>query len=927
MEQIPSNLPVLPIRNVVLFPTVSMPLVVGRQRSLHALQAAEKSNGLIVIVTQRVVTLSDPTTEDLYLVGTLCKTEENPSKSDEKENRQIVVTGLARYRVAEYYFNSDLDCLFAKGEIVADTQLMEPSRRQALLNNLKDIAQEILQLLPGATEPLVRIIERVDDAGYLTNICASYLNLSIPQKQELLETIELDKRMELLLQHMQREREVLGLQQEIRDKMSERLNKAQREALLREQLRTIRSELGDEAVEETAEDIEEKLMRADMPEEPKKQSNEELKRLRSLPPTSPEYHVVRTYLEWLAAMPWKKTTQDNLDITRARAILDEDHYGLENVKRRILQFLAVARLKNDLRGPILCLVGPPGVGKTSLGQSIARTLGRKFIRTTLGGVRDEAEIRGHRRTYVGAMPGRIIQSIKRAETRNPLMMLDEIDKLSSDFHGDPSSAMLEVLDPEQNKSFVDHYLDVPFDLSDVFFVATANIVDTIPPPLRDRMEMIEVNGYTTTEKLQIAKHYLLPRELKAHGFQSDQITIPDETLLEITGHYTREAGVRELQRKIAALLRAMAQEMVEHHLKSPITIASDRIKTLLGPERFFPEVAERRMKPGVATGLAWTAQGGDILFIEATLMSGKSNLILTGQLGDVMKESAQIALSLARTSNGFSLMNKDFDFASHDIHIHVPAGSIPKDGPSAGVAILVALISLLRKKSVDSTLGLSGEITLRGAILPVGGIKEKILAAHRAGLKTVVLPKRNEQDLVEVPEDVRKQLSFIFAETVEEVLHFAFKSENSAPRRLNWIEAIRTSLASSVPEVARFAYPLSESLAILLLSRLPKQISSELFEILPQPPEIARAGAHSPEDSSLGYPDFICCTLHGLALHGDSKSVEAHERIAERIVQVFFQSLEPALPRALYEKITQTLPMELTQYMKTKETQEARQAA
>jgi ATP-dependent Lon protease len=775
MEQLPPELPVLPIRNAVLFPAVSMPLVVGRGRSIRAIEQAQATDSLIVITAQRVLTAGDPQIEDLYTIGTLCKIEN--STLTEMGSRQVVVTGIARYKVEDYRVHT-AGYLTARGEITSDVHSPNAIRNEALFYNLKEIAREVVELLPGATEPLIKLIERVDDPSYLTNVCSAYLNLSLSQKQELLETIEIEQRMEILLNAMRKEREILSIQRDIRDKMSERLNKAQREALLREQLRTIRSELGEDGGEGNSDELEEKLRESKLPEEAMQQADEEMKRLKTLPPASAEYHVIRTYLEWLAALPWNRKSESPIDLTRARIVLDEDHYGLEEVKRRILQFLAVAKLKNDIHGPILCLIGPPGVGKTSLGQSIARALERKFIRTSLGGVRDEAEIRGHRRTYVGALPGRIIQSIKRAGTRNPVMMLDEIDKLRADFHGDPSAAMLEVLDPEQNKSFTDHYIDVPFDLSDVFFITTANVVDGIPLPLQDRMEMIEVSSYTSIEKAHIAEKYLIPKLLSSHGLLADQVLIPRETLNRIISHYTREAGVRELQRKIATIFRVAAQKVVENnenlaHHSFPLLIKPDELREWLGPEKFFPELAERIMKPGVATGLAWTPHGGDILFIEATAMpTGKGNLTLTGQLGDVMKESAQIALSLARSAVP-ALFHRKFDFSALDIHIHVPAGAIPKDGPSAGVTILAALASLILGKSINPALAMTGEITLRGAILPVGGIKEKILAAQRAGLNLILLPKRNQQELSDVPPEVINQLRFTFVETVEEVLNFA----------------------------------------------------------------------------------------------------------------------------------------------------------
>ncbi len=753
-----------------------MPLIVGRGRSIKAIEYAMETSDLVLVVAQRVLSSEDPGLEDLYEVGTVCRIE--TSTVSESGGRQIVATGIARQRI----FDLRLDpggYLVARGESVSDVHSADASRNEALFYNLKEIAREVVQLLPGTTESLIKLIDRIEDSAYLTNVCAAYLNLSLSQKQELLENVLVESRIETLLNAMQKEREILSIQQDIRDKMTDRLNKAQREAILREQLKTIRSELGEEPGEDAADELEKKLKDAELPAEAQQQVQEEMHRLRSLPVASAEFHVVRTYLEWMAALPWNKKTESPIDLKKARRILDEDHYGLEEVKRRILQFLAVAKLKNDIHGPILCLVGPPGVGKTSLGQSIARALGRKFIRTSLGGVRDEAEIRGHRRTYVGALPGRIIQSIKRAGTRNPLMMLDEIDKLRSDYHGDPSSAMLEVLDPEQNKAFTDHYIDVPFDLSDVFFVMTANVVDTIPPALLDRMEVIEVNSYTSYEKVKIAKRYLVPKLLKEHGLSEEQIQISDDALQLLIHQYTREAGVRELQRKIAALFRAVAEKIVlrlEEHAESSakIEIQVDFLRDVLGPERYFPELTARSMKPGIATGLAWTPHGGDLIFVEATAVpAGKGNLILTGQLGDVMKESAHLALSLTRSTLS-SILPIHFDFGNHDIHIHVPAGSIPKDGPSAGVTLFAALASLVLNKAISPTLAMTGEITLRGVVLPVGGIREKILAAHRGGVKKVILSKRNEPDLMQVPEELRSQLTYLWVETVEDVLEAVF---------------------------------------------------------------------------------------------------------------------------------------------------------
>lgn len=768
-------MPVLPIRTAVVFPSISIPLVVGRANSIRALEQAESTVGLILVVAQRTVTSGDPSPNDLFKVGTLCKVEN--IASTESGSRQIVVTGLSRYRVLEYELKRD-GYISAMGETVADVEGPDPVRNEALLNQLKEASREILELLPGPTENLIWLVEKVDDVSYLTHICSAYLNLSLFDKQDLLETVELDRRTEKLLSYLQKEREVLTVQKDIREKMAERLGKAQREALLREQLRTIRSELGEESLEDTADQLEEKIRQAHLPEEASRQAQDEIRRLKSIPVNSAEYHVIRTYLEWLAALPWNKRSLSGIDVDRARRTLEADHFGLETVKRRILQYLAVAKLKNNLRGPILCLVGPPGVGKTSLGQSIARALDRKFVRTSLGGVRDEAEIRGHRRTYVGAMPGRIIQSMKRCGSKNPVMLLDEIDKLRSDFHGDPSAAMLEVLDPEQNKTFTDHYLDVAFDLSEVFFICTANVVDTIAPALRDRMEMIEVHGYTLFEKIHIADRYLVPSQLQEHGLKSEWVELPEVSLQKVIVHYTREAGVRDLKRKIATLFRGVAEEVVKHQARSngpfpKAILTPDRLSSFLGPERYFPESAEYPLKTGVALALAWTPHGGDILFVEASaLPNGKGQLTLTGQLGEVMKESAQIALSQAR-SGAQVYGYRNIDLSHSDIHIHVPSGAIPKDGPSAGITILVALTSLLTGKPIKPGLAMTGEVTLRGVVLPVGGIKEKVLAAHRAQLHTLILPKRNEQDLEEVPEEIRSQLQIFWVNTVEEVLAYA----------------------------------------------------------------------------------------------------------------------------------------------------------
>ncbi len=790
--EIPSLIPLIPIRNTIVFPGTTIPLVVGRPKSVAALEAARKRDGLLIVAHQRNVGSEDPQGVDLYSIGTLCRIE-NVVDTD-KGSYQIIVTGLARYKLVDVSLENNY--LVTRGETVSDVHGDNTLRLQALFASLKSLALEFITLLPVAQEPLKKLLHKLDDPSQLANLCAAYLNISMPQKQELLEETSLEVRLEKLIEILSKEKEVLSLQQEIQEKMSERIGKTQREHLLREQMRAIREELGEEGAD-LQNELRKKLADAGLPEEVKKIADEELKRMENLPAASAEYHVIRTYLDWLVAMPWNKTTDDAIDLERARQVLDEDHYGLDTVKKRILQYLAVAKLKNDLRGSILCLVGPPGVGKTSIGASIARALGRKFARASLGGVRDESEIRGHRRTYVGAMPGRIVQSMKRAGVKNPVFMLDEIDKLGASYHGDPSAALLEVLDPEQNNAFTDHYLDVPFDLSNTFFIATANVMDTIPAPLRDRMEIIEISGYTTAEKRHIARKYLLPRQLKEHGLNEGQVAITDEMLDHMITHYTREAGVRDLTRKVATLCRYTAEAVVLGKAVI-LNVTIDVLKEALGQERHHPEESPRSVKPGVVTGLAWTPVGGDILFVEATHMPGKGGFTLTGQLGDVMKESAQIALSVVRASGGMLASQVEFD--KRDLHVHVPAGAIPKDGPSAGVTMLTALASLLTDRPVDPKLAMTGEITLRGAVTPVGGIKEKVLAAHRAGVKRVILPKRNEADLIDVPDDVKREMQFHFIDNVEELLELALglKELKLVAKHSHW-ESTKTPALSVAP--------------------------------------------------------------------------------------------------------------------------------
>ncbi len=783
-------IPVLPIRNTVTMPGPTVPLVVGRARSAASLKYANENKGLILVVTQRKTEINDPKGGDLFDIGTLCKVE-NVHGSDEK-GYQILLTGIHRFKV--HHFHTEGDFITAEGEEFPDRLYDDEVRRTALFNSLKDISQEILALIPGVDENMMRMIARIDDPTRMTFLAASYLALPTEKKQSLLEEAYVEDRIAKLLEIMTKEKEVLEMQRDIRDKMSERLTRAQRDSLLREQMRAIQDELG-ESEGAVRDEIKDKIEKAKLPDEVQKVASKELERLGQLSPQSAEYHVIRNYLEWLADMPWNTSKSSEIDLAKAKDILDEDHYGLDKVKKRILQYLAVAKLKNNQRGPILCLVGPPGVGKTSLGQSIARTLGREFIRTSLGGVRDESEIRGHRRTYVGAMPGRIAQSIKRAGVNNPVMILDEIDKLGISFQGDPAAAMLELLDPEQNKNFYDHYLDVPFDMSNVFFIATANMIDTIPLALRDRLEIINLSSYTTNEKLQIAKRYLLPKQMEENGIGKDKAVVSDSAVTELIESYTREAGVRELQRNIAAVFRSVAEDVVLGK-PTPIHVDTPEVAKILGLKKYHSEMKEKEHRPGIVTGLAWTPFGGDILTIEASVMPGTGQLRLTGQLGDVMKESAQLAISYVRSE--LNLRLPDYAFDKTDIHIHVPSGAIPKDGPSAGVALLTATVSLLLNKSIAPTVAMTGEITLRGSILPVGGIKEKVIAASRAGVEEVFLPKRNESDFTEVPEEVRKKLKVHFVEDVHEVLQILLGLEGLSVDRDKRYRTLRSVEATSL---------------------------------------------------------------------------------------------------------------------------------
>ncbi len=766
--------PVLPIRNSVIFPGLTLPLRVGRSKSVAAVEKAiQDSDYWIVTVAQRNDASTDPVASDLHTVGTLSKIEKVRGSS--KDGYQILVRGVSRVRLSDLRAQGEKEGAYIESTLEAwtDRRDPDPKTEDVLLESLRTLSLSILDLLPANTEQLSEMVKGLDDLAFLTHLCAGNLDLPQAQKQELLETVSVRDRTLKLLDLMQAQKESLEVQHEIREKLSHKLGKNQREGILREQLRTIREELGEDSeTEAQADDLRKKIEEAGMTDEARKVALQEFKRLESMGPNSPESHVIRNYLDLLVSMPWSKSAPtEAIDLDKAREILEADHYGLAKIKKRILQHLAVMKLKNNARGSILLLVGPPGVGKTSLGQSIAKALGRKFVRGSLGGVRDDAEIRGHRRTYIGAMPGRIVQGIKRAGENNPVFMLDEIDKMARSYNGDPASALLEVLDPEQNNTFMDHYLDVTFDLSKVFFVATANSLESIPGPLLDRMEVIDLTGYTTAEKFHIAKNHLIPKQLEEHGLSPVQLVLSDEALMRVITHYTREAGVRELQRMIATLCRSSTERVLsaqKEEAKLPIRLEVADLDEAIGPERFIHEVAERLTPPGVVTGLAWTPVGGEILFIEAGLMPGSGKLTLTGQLGEVMKESTQIALSLVRSKLAPSMPG--FNFEKNDVHVHVPAGAIPKDGPSAGVAMLTTLASLFSGRSVSPKLAMTGEITLRGAVMPVGGIQEKVMAAHRAGIERVILPKRNQKDLRDVPEEVKSQLKFEFVETVAEVL-------------------------------------------------------------------------------------------------------------------------------------------------------------
>jgi ATP-dependent Lon protease len=777
-----TSFPVMPLRNTVLFPQQVIPLYIGRERSLKLLRELPSGKKTIVVVAQREGSVENPEVGDLFDVGTTASVMKILDMPDGSQS--AIVQGGERVRIKNYtqtdpYFKASIEGI----EEIYDADL----ETDAMSANIRTLFRELSKVADYITQEHISLLSNIQHPARLVDRAVSMMQLSNTEKQNILEETDVAERLKKATILINREIQRQEIGEKIQTEVQEEISKSQREYFLREQMKAIKKELGEDDQTLEIKELEEKILKAGMPEEALKVANKEIDRLQRIPPSSPEYTVSRTYLDWLVELPWSNETEDRVDIEEAMNILDRDHYGLKRVKNRVLEFLAVRKLKMEqspdapIKGPILCFQGPPGTGKTSLGKSIADALGREFIRISLGGVRDEAEIRGHRRTYIGALPGRIIQGLKKAKTRNPVFMLDEVDKLGTDFRGDPSSALLEVLDPEQNHSFSDHYLEVTFDLSKVMFIATANWLDPIPGPLRDRMEMIDFPGYIEEEKIHIAKSYLIPKQVTEHALDEEQITFMDTAIGEIIGRYTYEAGVRNLERQIANVCRKVARERAEGNDK-PRRITKSSIAKLLGPPRRHSEIAERMSNYGIVIGLAYTAVGGDILFIEAMKMQGKGGLKLTGKLGDVMKESAQAVYSYIRANAKQFGVDPDF-YKKWDIHVHIPAGAVPKDGPSAGITLFTAMISLLTERLVKSNLGMTGEITLRGAVLPIGGIREKVMAANRAGLTTVILPKKNEADLVELPDRVKKEMQFKFVEQISDVIELALEPVDKKPAK------------------------------------------------------------------------------------------------------------------------------------------------
>ena len=774
--EIPDELPLMAVRDVVVFNYMIIPLFVGRDSSVAAVNEALAKDKLLVLLTQRDATQEDPKPEELYDVGMVSMIMRTLKLPDGR--LKVLVQALTKVKIKE--FIQEAPFFKVKPEEVEEHEPEEITVEiEALMRTVREQTEKVMSLRGILSSDLVMIMNNIEEPGRLADLVGSNLRLKIPEAQSVLESFDSVERLNLVAEYLNKELEVSTMQAKIQTEAKEEMSRSQREYYLREQLQALKKELGD--VDERAQEIDElrvKIVKARMPSHARKEAEKQLKRLEMMHPDASEAGIIRTYLDWLVEVPWRKGSRDRLDLKIAKQVLDADHYGLDKVKERILEYLAVRKLNKSTKGPILCFVGPPGVGKTSLGQSIARALGRKFHRISLGGMRDEAEIRGHRRTYIGALPGRIIQGLKTVETNNPVFMMDEIDKVGSDYRGDPSSALLEVLDPEQNFSFSDHYLNLPYDLSKVMFITTANLIDTIPSPLLDRMEIIRLAGYTLEEKLKIAKRYLLPRQLKENGITEKHIKLDDATLKRIISHYTRESGLRNLEREIGKVCRKVARRIAEGG-RGPYIISQRTLSKYLGPPRFLPEDEQESIdQPGLATGLAWTETGGEILYIETIIMKGRGNLILTGQLGDVMKESAKAALSFCRSRMDKLKLSENY-FEEVDIHIHVPAGAIPKDGPSAGVTMATSLYSALTRQKVVKGLAMTGEITLRGRVLPIGGLKEKALAALRAGINRIIIPAQNKKDLVEIPKDLRDKMEFIPVKSMDQILKVVFTKKSA----------------------------------------------------------------------------------------------------------------------------------------------------
>jgi ATP-dependent Lon protease len=785
------ELAVLPIRNAVLFPGAVAPFDVGREKSVALVEEVHnQASPVIAIFAQRDPATDDPTADDLYPVG--CAARVLKALKHSSGNYSLILQGLVRIRLSD--LTQTTPYLRAKVQRV-ESPTLEDVEAEALAMSLRDVAKQVIQLMPELPREAASLIDSIQAPGALADLVAANLDAPVEEKSQLIETVDIKERIRKVLRLLTRQLEILKMRERINSQIKEEMGKNQREYVLRQQLKAIKEELGeDDGDQGDLDGLEERISKAELPTEADQVAKKQLKRLRTMQVGSAEYTVVRTYLDWILDLPWHESTDDNMEISEVRQVLDEDHYGLEKVKKRIVEYLAVRKLKKDKKGPILCLLGPPGVGKTSLGKSIARSLGRKFVRVSLGGVHDEAAIRGHRRTYVGALPGQIIQGMKKAATVNPVFMMDEVDKIGHDFRGDPSAALLEVLDPEQNNAFADHYLEIPYDLSKVMFVATANMADPIPPPLRDRMEVLDLPGYTRREKLAIARRHLIPKQLEEHGLNDERLEITNEAIEEIIEHYTREAGVRSLERQLASVIRGVAVKVAEGDHTPRVVKSEDDVREYLGATKYTSEVAERTEETGVATGLAWTSAGGEILFIEATRMFGTGKLQLTGQLGDVMKESAQAALSYVRSNAEKYDVARDF-IEKSDIHIHIPAGAMPKDGPSAGITMFTALVSLLTGIRVRHDVAMTGELSLRGRVLPIGGIKEKVLAAHRAGIKRIILPERNKPDLEEIPREVRDELEFIVVSRLDEVLKAALEREPQPSQE--WVERMAAQEAAA----------------------------------------------------------------------------------------------------------------------------------